>query len=407
MIYYAGDKIVSHDHVSGDLLHNGLHTTPDRFHTRSAYSDTDQTKVFSSYYCSEKPNRDLLRGSSTQLQALREEEGGLDYDQLEPNERTIHFLRQYAKKGKYPDESFVVDPTFNAPDDIIEDRIKAAKWVVDQLLTDEHVGELAEHLHKRLDGRTNQTVTILRNQVAEAGDVSYNFLSPTYDEMLIEKLKDYFADHYPEDQIDFDMQTALRLNDTLRVYSTPVERLARLPFIDTEDLSPKVDGKLVLIADEHVQSAGMTSTLFSLSKQLGAEVMGITTLTSHPTTQDISLSPEVRDLVIDYANETSKDGAETLEDTLETLGLSLGTISNREGLYILALLMDGEEKDQFDQLVDLERRLATGSEVVEGVEDNVRRALTEPSLTVEDLKDQIETLVQHRPDHFYTQDLSL
>lgn len=398
---------MSQSHISGKLPSNGLHTTPDRFHTRSAYTEADQTRVFSSHFCSEKPNLDLLKGNSTQLQTLRNQDGSLDYDQLEPNERTIHFLRQYAKKGKYPDESYVVDPTFNAPDNIIEDRIKAAKWVIDQLLTEEHVSELAEHLHERLDGRTNQTVTILRNQVAEGGNVSYNFLSPTYDEILIEELKDYFKDHYPEDHIDFDMKTALRLNDTLRVYSTPVERLARLPFIDTDDLTPKVDDKLVLIADEHVQSAGMSTTLFSLSKQLGGEVVGITTLTSHPTTQDISLSAEVHDLVVDYANQTSDYGAEMLEETLEKLGLSLDTISNREGLYILALLMDGEDKDQFDEFIDLEKRLASGSVVVEGVEDNVRRALTDPALSVEELKAQIDSLIDHRPDHFYNQDLTL
>ncbi len=398
---------MSQSHIAEGLIPNGLNTTPDRFHTRSAYTETDQTRVFSSHFCSEKPNGDLLKGSSVQLQSLRDESGHLDYEQLEPNERTIHFLRQYAKKGKYPDESYAVDPTFNASDDIIEDRIKASEWVINQLLTDEHVSELAEHLHERLDGRTNQTITILRNQVAEGGDVSYNFLSPTYDEILIEKLNNYFENNYPEDQVDFDMKTALRLNDTLRVYSTPVERLARLPFIDTEDLSSKVDGQLVLIADEHVQSAGMTSTLFSLSKQLGGEVMGITTLTSHPTTQDIALSAEVRDTVIDFANQTTDDGSEILEETLETLGLSFDTISNREGLYILALLMDGEDKDQFDQFIDLEKRLAQGVEVIEGVEDNVRRALTEPPLTVEDLKVQIDTLVAHRPNHFYSQELAL
>lgn len=386
---------------------NGLNTTEHRFHTRSVYTELDQTKVFSSYFCSEMPNRDLLEGDSTQLQELRDEQGQLDYSKLEPNERTIHFLRQYAKKGKYPDESFVVDPTYNAPEDVIVDRIKAAQWVVDQLLSDQHVGELAEHIHDTLDGRKNQTITILRNQVAEAGNVSYNFLSPTYDEILIEKLLDYFEENYPEDQVNFDMQLALRLNDTLRVYSGPVERLARLPFIDTDDLIPKVDDKLILIADEHVQSAGMTTTLFSLAKQLGAEVIGVTTLTSHPTTQDISLSPEVRDTVIDYADDSSDEGAEILEDTLNSLGLSLDTISNREGLYILALLMDGEDKAQFDEFLQLERSLAQGHDVVEGVEDNVRRALTEPVLTVEDLKSKIDNLVAHRPDHFYNQDLSL
>ncbi len=387
---------------------NILNETADRFHIRSPYNELDQTKVFSSHYCSEKPNRDLLTGSSVQLQELRTEEGHLDYSQLEPNERTIHFLRQYAKKGKYPDASYVIDPTFNASEEIIEDRIRAAKWVVDQLLSDEHVSELAEHLHERLNGRENQTITILRNQVAEAGDVSYNFLSPTYDEILIEKLKDYFKNNYDEDNVKFDMEVALRLNDTLRVFSGPVERLARLPFIDTEDLSSKVDGKLILIADEHVQSAGMTTTLFSLSKQLGGEVLGLTTLTLPPTTQDISLSPEVHDKVIDYANlHYNDDGAEVLEDTLNTLGLSLDTITNREGLYILALLMDGEDQEQFEEFLDLEKRLAQGNEVIEGVEDNVRRALTEAVLTVDELKSQIDNLVSHRPDHFYNQELAL
>ena len=381
---------------------NGLRTTADRFHVRVPYTEMDQTRVFSSHYCSEKPNRDMMAGLSTQLQDLRDDNGHLDYSQLEPNERTIHFLRQYAKKGKYPDESYVVDPTFNAPDEIIDDRIRAALWVVDQLLTDDHVQELAEHLYEQLDGRKNKTINILRNQVAEAGDVSYNFLSPTYDEILIEKLDDYFKENYPEDNVRFDMKTALRLNDTLRVYSTPVERLARLPFIDTDDLMPKVDGEMILIADEHVQSAGMSSTLFSLSKELGGEVLGITTLTSHPTTQDISLSPEVRDMVIDYANHTTdQDGAEVLENTLNTLGLSLDTITNREGLYILALLMDGEDKEQFDEFIALEKSLSEGIEVVESVEDNVRRALTDTPLTVYMLKEQIDTLVAHRPDHFY------
>lgn len=387
-----------------DIAGHGVQTTEHRFHVRSSYGEGDETRVFSSYYCSEMPDRDLLEGNSTQLQALRGEDGMLDYDQLEPNERTIHFLRQYAKKGKYPDESYVVDPTYNAPDEIIEDRIRAAAWVVDQLLSDQHVAELAEHLYDKLGGEGGQTVTILRNQVAEAGNVSYNFLSPTYDEVLIGKLKDYFAARYPDADIDFEMQTALRLNDTLRVFSGPVERLARLPYIDTDDLEPKVRGKNVLIADEHVQSAGMTTTLFSLSKQLGGNVVGLTTLTSHPTTKDISLSQDVRDMVIEYADiscDLSENGHDVLEDTLKTLGLSLDTITNREGLYILALLMDGEDRHQFDAFTDLERRLSGGIEIVEGVEDNVRRALTQEPQTVEELRDKIYNVVDHRPDHFY------
>tara|TARA_B100001989_G_scaffold229266_1_gene186566 strand:+ start:1380 stop:2585 length:1206 start_codon:yes stop_codon:yes gene_type:complete len=384
-------------------------TRENRFHVRSKYEESDEVRVFSSHYCSEKPSVDHLEGNSSQLHAMRDGFSINDYSLLEPNDRTIHFLRQYAKKGKYPDGSFTVDPRFSANDEIIEDRIIAAKWVVDQLLTDQHVRELAEHIHDSLKGRKDQSVVILRNQVAQGADISYNFLSPTYDQVLIDRLDNYFAENYPEDQVNFEMKTALRLNDTLRVYSGPIGRLARLPFIDLEDLKPKVDGKMILVADEHIQAAGMASTLYSLSKQLGGEVIGVTTLTSHPTTKSLKLSGDVCNMVLEYADKSSQDnmnGSDLLEDTLNSLGLSIETITNREGLYILALLMDGEDDQQFHSFLDLEKKLSGGLQVIEGVEDNVRKVLFDPPLSVQELQEKIQNHIAHRADHFYNPQFS-
>lgn len=347
------------------------------YHVREPYSEADEVRIFSSYHCAEKP----------------------DLAKMDGEEQDIHRKRHYAKKGIDLITGEKVDPRHDADKEIIKSRINAAQDVVSAVMTDEHVDELAQHIYHQVQGRDDKEVFILRNSVMKEGQVSYNFLSPTYDYMLIEALQEKL-DHIDEDHgITFEMATALRLNDTRRVYSDPIQRLARQAYMDTDDLE-QMRGKNVLIADEHVQSGAMVTTIYSLLKKMGGDtnVMGVTTLTSHPTMTTLSPNEDVNLMLRDNLQGSDY---EDLEGTLNRLGLGFDTLTAREGLYILALVMDGHDPAQKSEFLKLEETLSGGRKVVEGVEDDLHAALLNPPLDVQAFDDGISDLLRDRRGTFY------
>lgn len=347
------------------------------YHVREPYSDADEVRIFSSYHCSEKP----------------------DLTKMEGKEQDIHRKRHFAKKGVDLITGEKVDPRHDADEKIIMSRINAAQEVVCELISDEHVEELAQHIYDQVQGRDDKEVFLLRNSVMKEGQVSYNFLSPTYDYMLIDALQVELDLIDKDHGITFEMATALRLNDTRRVYSDPIQRLARQAYMDTDDLE-QMRGKNVLIADEHVQSGAMVTTIYSLLKKMGGDtnVMGVTTLTSHPTMTTLSPNEDVNMMLRD--NLPGSD-YEDLEGTLNRLGLGYDTLTAREGLYILALVMDGHDPEQKSEFLKLEETLSGGRKVVEGVEDDLHAALMNPPLDVQAFDDGISDLLKDRRGTFY------
>ncbi len=370
--------------VEGSLAHKLNDAASDfYYHVREPLEEGDVVKIFSSYNCSEKP----------------------DLSQMDEDERDIHRKRHYAKKGIDLVTGETVDPRHDADDDIIESRIKAAQEVVYELISDAHVQELAEHIYESVQDRDDKKVFMLRNSVMKEGQVSYNFLSPTYDYILIEALLNKLDDIDPDHNIEFEMATALRLNDTRRVYSNPMQRLARQAYMDTEDLQ-QMRGKNVLIADEHVQSGAMVMTIYSLLKKLdgNTNIMGVTTLTSHPTMHNLTPSKDVDDMLRDNLSESDYDD---LEQTLNRLGLGYDTITAREGLYVLALVMNGHDPEQAAEFMALEEKMSAGRKVVEGIEDDLYATLMMPPLDVDEFEQQITDHISLRKDTFYTTDPDL
>ena len=347
------------------------------YHVREPYSDTDEVRIFSSYHCSEKP----------------------DLTKMDGKEREIHRKRHFAKKGVDLITGESVDPRHDADEEIIRSRINAAQEVVSELMTDEHVEELAQHIYGQVQGRDDKEVHILRNSVMKEGQVSYNFLSPTYDYMLIEALQEKL-EHIDEDHgITFEMATALRLNDTRRVYSDPIQRLARQAYMDTDDLE-QMRGKNVLIADEHVQSGAMVTTIYSLLKKMGGDtnILGVTTLTSHPTMRNLRPNEDVDMMIRDTLTGSDYD---EMDGTLNRLGLGYDTLTAREGLYVLALVIDGADIQKRNDFINLEQDLSGGMTVIEGIEDDLYAALMNPPLDVQDFDDGISDLLKDRKGTFY------
>ncbi len=347
------------------------------FHVRNPYSNTDKVKIFGSYLCSEKP----------------------DLSQMDGEELELHRKRHFAKKGVDLVNGRKVDPRYDADAQTVGERVLAAREVVKAIMSDEHVSELADHIYENVKDREDKTVYLLRNSVMRDGQVSYNFLSPTYDLMLMQAMQEKIDGKDPDSGISFEMETAFRMNDTKRVYSNPMQRLARQAYIDTDDLQ-KMRGKNIVVADEHVQSGAMVTTIYSLLKNLGEEtnVMGVTTLTSHPTMSDLHPSEDVNQLLQKHL---SADEHEQLESSLSRVGLSYDTLTAREGLYVLALVMDGSQLDHRQEFEELERKMSGGRTVVEGVEDDLAAALMSPPLDVNEFDDGITEILQERSSTFY------
>lgn len=106
-------------------------------------------------------------------------------------------------------------------------------------------------------------------------------------------------------------------------------------------------GDLVWIADDHVQSGGTSLTRLNGLRDRGAEVLGMSSLTALPESKDLCILPEVQSALRKAAQISAKlsgiteeKGVKALKDTLALTGMKFETLTNREALSLMALLLE-------------------------------------------------------------------
>lgn len=354
------------------------------YHQRLPYDPADNTHIFAPYFASEKPSPESILALDDQIRHL-----------LHQRHRA---KRAIDLEGNPILNHTPLDMSRYAPQPIIDARIAAAKEVVESWMNDVFVGEFAAHLHRQLVRSPGRIITF--TQIVSVGLDRYNFLASVYEDTLIETLRQIFARAYPDDKVLFDRFTVPIVSVPKRTESTPIQRLTRQPYLDLEATKEGLTGKRLVLLDDHVQSGGTFATFLSIIKQpgQGTEVLGITALSTHPTLRNLTHAPDVEEVLMSYADKQSldKSGNHELDNILSVMRLSIATLTNREALYLIGMMMDGRNTAEREAYFDLIRRISQGVMVPEGKEDNFEQFSNTPPMTLGEIFCEINELVEER-----------
>lgn len=202
-----------------------------------------------------------------------------------------------------------------------------------------------------------------------------NFLALVNTAAIMNQLNEYHESLLGEKPQEPLFQKALVVNvgktyEANRTTASASERILTQPIYKYEP-PPGPEGTLknqdVLLIDDHINAGGVSSTVYAFAThEEGANVVAITSMSSHPHLKDISIekTPEIRDELLkqigeDYVSEFNK--------TLGKVGLSIDTLSIREALTLLARLMPKEQEVKFTEL----HNNALQAEVLEGEKDSL------------------------------------
>lgn len=350
------------------------------FHIRIPYSASDQTVIGASYYASEMPDPASLRYV-----------GGSEL-------RLLH-LRHIAKRatdlegrpvlGIYP-----ADMTTNAPEAVIKARIKAAQDVIQSWVRFTELEKLAK-LTNRLVAK-GEEVTFLHRTSITGNSERHNFLFTEYENAVISYLKQSL----PHKQLTFSKLTIPVATVPKRTESNPLERLVRQPYVD-ENTQLSMRGKKIILLDDHVQAGGTFATFYALIKQLGdnTSLIGMNALTIHPTATDLRVSGRIlKALHSACASDKDQEGKRILglDMILSKVGLSIETLTNREALYLIGMLLDGGNQKSKKAYFELISEFDQGVSVPENNNDDFEQLAKSPAMSLDELTHSMGTLIQER-----------
>lgn len=315
-------------------------------------------------YRSEKkiitPQRPLINDLSFNYSSCYSEKP--DINKQSGIEAIISQCRYMAKKGRlyYRGREVQLNALKEAPFPIQLLRKTSANLSLQALLTKQHIDDVLEMAHKRVNNDTKR-IALTRNISDQTKGISWNFLAPAY----LEKIRGAMKKSFPD--LEIVDTPIMRVNNTERNSANPVQRILKQPEfeIPSEDLFQ--NGDLVLFVDEHVQSAGLVLGLHATVKgyvQKEIEMLGVTSLTAHPETQ--GLAPDEK-LVQRVVRKFSQKGLlEPIQKRLMKSGVSWETLVNRD-LFTLLAALEGTGKEYQSIMQEI---LGNIPSIIEGKEDN-------------------------------------
>lgn len=309
--------------------------------------------------------------------------------------------RHLAKRGKFLDGQF--DPwRKTAPDEI---RMLAARSVTDAWLTDAVVEKIADDVAQKLgaDGAKAPVTVHIANPVKDhtRPGVNINFMVMAYTEELTKRLNTAMKARHPDLQIGFAADRplmALASDRATRTTAGTLERLTSQPFYDYGVFE---EGEHVIFADEHVQAGGVMLAARNVMNSVNLDILGYTALSSHNLGAELRINPDIRmalDTAIEENARMNGGDAETyklhLDEALDQVGLSRETITNLEGLILIAYLLDGKEDSRRSWFETLKRSAGLEDKDVREGMDSLDDLLAADPVTPAELgammKDQIE-----------------
>ncbi|WP_115708873.1 hypothetical protein [Legionella sainthelensi] len=253
-------------------------------------------------------------------------------------------------------------------------RLDAALLIYNETYDDNFIPDL---YNKVMSNRTGEGPIYLLNPVKDqyTPGNNCNFLALVNTSAIMNQLNQYHESRLGEKPKEPLFQKALVVNvgktyEANRTTASASERILTQP-IYKYDPPPGPEGTLknqdVLLIDDHINAGGVSSTVYAFAThEEGANVVGITSMSSHPHLKDISIekTPEIR---AELVKQIGEDYVSEFDETLGKVGLSIDTLSIREALTLLARLMPKEQEDKFTEL----HNNALQAEVLEGEKDSL------------------------------------
>lgn len=350
------------------------------FNQRRAFDDVEPHEIVTDQYETEVP--------------LVDQSAYVDDD---PDAKLLEW-RHIAKRGKFLDGGF--DPWRDkAPDDV---RILAARQVVDNWLTDDVIESLAdlsaEKVRDCADPSQPLTVHIshpLKDPTRPTVNINYMVLA--YREELARRLNNAMEERHEDLNVTFAHDRplmALASDRSTRTTASALQRLTSQPFYDTDIFD---EGDLVLFADEHVQAGGVMLAARNIKNAVDINVVGYTALSSHNLGADLQINPNVSIALENAIDENARihdvepmSVRDDLDEALSQVGLARDTLSNIEGLILIAYLIDGSSEAKRSWFDGVKSSIGLGEEKIREGMDSLDSILMDDPLTARELGDRID-----------------
>jgi len=272
-------------------------------------------------------------------------------------------------------------------------RMEAAYKVINCIITDEFINSLLEQSLKQYDTSKGDVISVVRPvKVYDNIKNSYNMLTNMFSQELLIQLDKKMKEKHPDKKITFKDEPVMMLTTSNRTQASSYERILKQPFFDATQLR----AKNIIINDDHINAGAFTATLFAAAKELDANILAVSSLTVHPHTRNLALDGRLLRALKQYTEEAEPNTAayDRLNLVLSTMGLSMETLTNREALTLLTIIMDGNNNKHQLAFDKLDKTIKNGHNVIDGKGDSLNDVLQEVPLTVSALIARIGSDVQ-------------
>lgn len=234
-----------------------------------------------------------------------------------------------------------------------EQRIISTNTLIDHFMNGEWLDNFTNVIKERLHG--HKKVEIVFTRALEGG--SLNLIPPA----MAAKIQTHLASTLPDIEVAIN-KTIFQASKANR---TSANNAATLLSRQQIFEGPVTKGTAYVLVDEHIEAGATIRALDNHIRSNGGHVAAISTLTKNPGSEFIHIKQETLDAIIyalSYVKERpvighntrslsnkTKEPLAALTDTLSPLGLKLETLTNMEGLAIVAHL--SSDKQAFDKLL--------------------------------------------------------
>ena len=292
-------------------------------------------------------------------------------------------LRHVAKKGSTLDSSVKFGNYLPSTDEYrdsahivaeFETRLEAGYEVIKEYLTDAYIENIYTKARTATPGEDGRTIINVVRPIKDYSDKtnSYNVLTNLTAQILVEKLNERARKDGAN--IDFRGGETQMLTTTNRTDADPIGRIIKQPYFNDASSIAKQN---VIIFDDHMQAGAFGATLANFSHHHNANIIGVVTLTGHPTSAtSLYANPQIVDYFHTVVKDVGQNGKpldqeqalRNMDSLLARQGMSLDTLTNTEALICCALFMPPEQIEDFKKLETL---ASGGINIRDGQKDSI------------------------------------
>lgn len=313
----------------------------------------DEIPIFFSHYATEKPSLERVA-------------------KLPDNQKSYYVVRHAGKRGR----DLLTDRPISGLDSSVgqlktSPLLSSQDWPIRAMrgfastatlnkARGEYVTRLHQHILATVRPNTTEVHLVRPSRDPYVADNTLNFFTFCEQTELAQALNDLEKKQSQKDnrqQIQFtDHKSLIGLSRTSRTESSPIGRLVQQPFFSTRELAKNDQ---VVIVDDHIQAGGSILAMQAAAKQAGASVLAAATLSAHPLSEQVKLTPDVSHYLDEVMSQWDPDGK--IFTKLGEYGIGRKNLTNTEALILIAHAINPENKDQLEKFTKLHEKYFTNA----------------------------------------------